>query len=143
MYNEMKVSFLSKKENVAFARGIAISFLVGLDLELCVVNEIKTIISEGITNAIVHGYDDDETKFVELKMSYDNFNIYIVIHDSGKGIEDIEKAREPLFSTKIEEERAGLGFTIMEVFSDKLEIKSSVNQGTELSITKKYYEQGH
>ena len=76
------------------------------------------------TNAIVHGCLSNEHKHVQLNLSYDAVNIYIEVIDHGVGIEDIDKAREPLFSTKLEEERAGLGFTIMEVFTDKLEVKS-------------------
>ena len=78
---------------------------------------------------------------VELKMSYDELSVQIEIIDEGVGIEDIEKAKEPLFSSKFEEERAGLGFTIMEVFTDSLEVKSEVNKGTTVSMIKKYYEQ--
>ena len=141
MYNEMQVKFLSKLENVTLARTLAVGFLVDLNLTLNTMNEIKTVISEAVTNSIIHGYLGHENKIVELRMSYDDLSIQIEIIDEGVGIEDIEKAKEPLFSSKLEEERAGLGFTIMEVFTDSLEVKSELNKGTTISMIKKYYEQ--
>lgn len=137
----MQVKFLSKLENVTLARTLAVGFLVDLNLNLNTMNEIKTVISEAVTNSIVHGYLGKENKTVELRMSYDEVSIEIEIIDEGVGIEDIEKAREPLYSSKLEEERAGLGFTIMEVFTDNLEVKSEVDKGTTVTMTKKYYEQ--
>ena len=137
----MQVKFLSKLENVTLARTLAVGFLVDLNLNLNTMNEIKTVISEAVTNSIVHGYLGKENKTVELRMSYDEVSIEIEIIDEGVGIEDIEKAREPLYSSKVEEERAGLGFTIMEVFTDNLEVKSEVDKGTTVTMTKKYYEQ--
>ena len=142
MYNELKVSFLAKTENVMLARTISTAFLVDLNLHLSEINEIKTIVSEAVTNAIVHGYLNDSSKLVTLNLRYDLQNIYIEVIDSGVGIPDIEKAKEPLFSTKIEDERAGLGFTIMEVFTDKMEIVSRVNDGTKVSMVKKYHGNG-
>ena len=140
MENEMHVRFLSKLENVQLARTLAVGFLVDLDLNLNTVNEIKTIISEAVTNSIVHGYLYDSDKMVELKMAYTDEIIEIEIIDEGVGIEDIEKAKEPLYSSKESTERAGLGFTIMEVFTDTLEVKSAVNVGTSVYMLKKYYE---
>ncbi|MCM1259564.1 MAG: anti-sigma F factor [Anaeroplasma bactoclasticum] len=139
MYNEIKSTFSAKIENVMLARTIGIAFLVELDLTLNFVNEVKTVISEAITNAIVHGCLSNENKVVQLNMSYDDVNIYIEVIDKGVGIADIEKAREPLFSTKVDEERAGLGFTIMEVFTDKLEVRSRVGDGTKVIMVKKYH----
>lgn len=140
MYNEMNVRFLSKLDNVTLARTLAVGFLVDLNLDLNTMNEIKTIISEAVTNSIVHGYTNNEDKWVELRMAYDEEVIEIEIVDEGVGIEDIEKAKEPLFTTKPLEDRAGLGFTIMEVFTDNLEIKSKVDIGTSVLMTKKYYD---
>ena len=138
MYNEMQVKFLSKLENVTLARTLAVGFLVDLNLTLNTMNEIKTVISEAVTNSIVHGYLGQENKIVELKMSYDELSVQIEIIDEGVGIEDIEKAKEPLFSSKFEEERAGLGFTIMEVFTDSLQIDSVVGNGTKVTMIKHY-----
>lgn len=141
MYNEIKTTFLAKIDNVLLARTIGVGFLVDLDLKLNFLNEVKTLISEAVTNAIVHGCLSDEKKYVYFNISYDDVNIYIEVEDKGVGIEDIAKAREPLYSSKFETERAGLGFTIMEVFSDNLEIKSKVNVGTKVIMVKKYHEQ--
>ncbi len=138
MKNYMKVKFLSKNENVIFSRTVAVGFLVNLNLEISILNEIKTAISEAVTNAIVHGYENDESKEVELVMYYDDSKITMEIIDYGVGIENVEKAREPLFSSKETEERAGLGFTIMEVFSDKLEVSSIVGQMTKVVMVKTY-----
>lgn len=140
MKNEMKTQFLAKSENVIFARTVSVGFLVNLNLEMSIINEIKTVISEAVTNAIVHGYLNNPEQWVELAMKYDDSYIYIEVSDHGVGIEDIEKAKEPLFSTKVDEERAGLGFTIMEVFTDYLDVQSSNNTGTIVSMKKKYYE---
>lgn len=134
----MKVTFLAKNENVIFSRTVAVGFLVNLNLEIGELNEIKTAISEAVTNAIVHGYEHDETKEVELIMYYDESKITMEIIDYGVGIENVEKAREPLFSSKETEERAGLGFTIMEVFSDKLEVSSIVGKMTKVIMVKTY-----
>ena len=142
MYNELRASFLACNENVALSRCIVVSFLVELDLEVSVINELKTVVSEAVTNAIVHGYLNDKSKMVEFNLKYDNEFIYIEVIDYGVGIADVEKAKEPLFSTKVDEERAGLGFTIMEVFTDKLCITSNINEGTKILMVKKYHEQG-
>lgn len=138
MKNYMKVTFLSKNENVIFSRTVAVGFLVNLNLEISILNEIKTAISEAVTNAIVHGYENDDSKEVELVMYYDDNKITMEIIDYGVGIENVEKAREPLFSSRETEERAGLGFTIMEVFSDKLEVSSIVGQMTKVVMVKTY-----
>ena len=138
MKNELKVSFPSKIINVQTSRAILIGFLAELDLPMSVINELKTALSEAVTNAIVHGYNSDETKTVNISFSYDDIGITMLVEDFGVGIENIEAAKEPLFSTKFEEERAGLGFTIMEVFTDTLEIDSVVGIGTKVKMFKKY-----
>ncbi|XMB87466.1 anti-sigma F factor [Mycoplasmatota bacterium WC44] len=132
----MQVSFTAKTENIIFSRAVAMAFLLNLDLQLAILNEVKTVISEAVTNSIIHGYDSDETKSVDLKISYDEKEIQIEIIDEGVGIPDIEKAKKPMFSTKNNEERAGLGFTIMEAFTDKLDITSS-DLGTKVKCIKK------
>lgn len=138
MYNEIKTTFCAKIDNVMLARTIGIAFLVELDLKLNFVNEVKTVISEAVTNAIVHGCLCDENKLVQMNLSYDDVNLYIEVIDHGVGIADVEKAREPLYTTKVDEERAGLGFTIMEVFTDNLEVRSRLNSGTTVNMIKKY-----
>lgn len=137
MKNYVKMEFEAVLSNVTFARGALVSFLVDLDLNLHYVNEIKTIVSEAVTNAIVHGYSGHTNGRVVLSIELHNDDkLLMIIEDFGNGIEDIEKAREPLFTTKLAEERAGLGFTIMDIFSDDLEVISKVNEGTKVIITK-------
>ena len=140
MKNEMKLIFSAQNNNVVFARTVAIAFLVKLNLEVNVLNEIKTAISEAVTNSIVHGYLNDATKKVEMEMMYDDKEIIIKVTDYGVGIEDIDKAKEPLYSTKMSEDRAGLGFTIMEVFTDELNVESIVGEKTIVTMKKKYYD---
>ena len=138
MYNELKTSFLAKIENLPIARTITTLFLMDLEIPNAVVNELKTAISEAVTNAIVHGYENDESKSVYMNLSYDNYNIYAEVIDYGIGIPDIEQAQEPLYTTKKDEERSGLGFTIMNVFTDNLDVISRVNEGTKITIIKNY-----
>jgi stage II sporulation protein AB (anti-sigma F factor) len=102
------------------------------------INEVKTIISEGVTNAIIHGYSSDENCYVDLDININSNMIIIDITDRGCGILDVEQAKEALYSTKSDEERSGLGFTIMELFCDKLTVESIVNQGTNIHMEKKW-----
>ena len=138
MKNELNISFPSKLINVQTSRAILIGFLAELDLPMSVINELKTALSEAVTNAIVHGYNNDESCVVRLYFSYDDFSIKMIVEDKGVGIENIDAAKEPLFSTKFDEERAGLGFTIMEVFTDSLQIDSVLGSGTKVTMIKNY-----
>lgn len=137
MNNHIKIEMNANKNNIIFSRGAISSFLVNLPLPINFLNEIKTVISEAVTNAIVHGYVNDETKTVYLEFDLCDDLLTMIIRDDGIGIEDIEKAKEPLFSTKLQEDRAGLGFTIMEVFSDSMEVISEVGKGTTIICKKK------
>lgn len=136
--NEVRMSFSAILDNVNFARGVIIGFLMNTDTEMPFINEIKTVISEAVTNSIIHGYNEDSSKFVFLNIKYDDEMVYAEVIDYGIGIEDIEKAREPLYTTMIDEERAGLGFTIMEVFTDELTVESSLNKGTKITFKKRF-----
>lgn len=138
MKNELEVIFPAKIENVQTSRAILIGFLVDLDLPMTLINELKTALSEAVTNAIVHGYENDENKKVTIKFAYDDTFIYMTVIDKGIGIENIEAAKEPLYSSKFEEERAGLGFTIMEVFTDSLSVESTLGAGTKIIMKKSY-----
>ena len=132
-YMEMKFSASLK---MLFLLGSCCLFSLEQDWPLNASNEIKTIVSEAVTNAIVHGYQNNSEEFVFMSLSLENKELEIVIKDQGIGIENIEKAKEPLFSTREEEERAGLGFTIMDIFSDVLEVKSELGQGTTIICKK-------
>lgn len=127
--------FNADLKNVIVSRGIIASFFMDEDVNVNIVNEVKTIVSEAVTNAIIHGYKDREG-IVSLKIAYEDNVLKIEVIDKGVGIENIEEARTPLFSTCTGTERAGLGFTIMDIFSDNLDVKSQVNEGTKISITK-------
>jgi len=133
----IKTQFNASINNVTLARSIATCFLLDENLTVATLNEIKTIVSEAVTNSIVHGYHSDNISIVELNLELDEGILKITIRDKGVGIENIEEARTPLFSTKLSEERAGLGFTIMEVFSDEMNVTSELNEGTVVTCVKK------
>lgn len=133
--NEMKLEFLSKSNNEAFARISVAAFASQLDPTLEELADIKTAVSEAVTNCIIHGYEDTEGIVkIECKM-YDN-TIEIEISDSGKGIEDIKTAREPLYTSKPNLERSGMGFTIMESFMDDMKVESILGMGTKVTMKK-------
>lgn len=140
--NEMKLSFLSKSVNEGFARSAAASFIAQLDPPVNELADIKTAVSEAVTNCIVHAYKD-KVGIIELNVRIlENSEIYIKIHDKGAGIPDINKAREPFFTTMPSEERSGLGFAVMESFMDKLSVKSTVGKGTSVIMRKKLNAKG-
>jgi len=133
--NEMKLEFLSKSCNENFARTTVAAFATQLDPTIEEIADIKTAISEAVTNSIIHGYENTEgTIYIYCKLTDDYIEIQIV--DNGKGIENIEEAKKPLFSSKPMLERAGMGFTIMENFMDSMEIESSVGKGTKVTLKK-------
>ena len=135
--NEMKLSFLAVGENEAFARACVSSFLTQLDPFVSELAELKTAVSEAVTNCIVHGYRGQNGGIVSLQMRlYSDRRVYIKIRDKGCGIADIEQAMQPLFTTAPEEERAGLGFSVMESFTDRLRVRSSPGKGTSLVMEK-------
>jgi len=134
--NEMCITFRAIAKNESFARMAISSFAVSLDPQVSELTEIKTAVSEAVTNSIVHAYDNNEG-IVNIWCAIKDRTIYIEVSDEGKGIDDIEKAKEPLFTTKPDEERSGLGFTIMESFMDKVEVKSKLNHGTKVFMLKK------
>lgn len=133
--NQMKLEFLSKSSNEGFARVAVAAFVAQLNPTIEEISDIKTSVSEAVTNSIIHGYEEFEGIIkIECKL-YDN-SIEIEITDNGKGIENILKAREPLYTSKPNLERSGMGFTIMESFMDEIKIESVVNLGTKVSMKK-------
>ena len=128
MSNVMEVKLSAKSENESLARVIVASFAAKLDPTLDELADIKTAVSEAVTNAIIHGYDEDESKFVYLRCEIKEDTIKIVIEDRGKGIEDISMAMQPLYTSKPELERSGMGFTVMESFMDGVEVSSIKNE---------------
>ncbi len=133
--NEMKLEFLSKANNEAFARITVAAFVSQLDPTIEELADIKTAVSEAVTNAIVHGYEDTEGIVKVVAKLFSN-TVEIEVSDTGKGIEDVELARKPLYTTKANLERSGMGFTIMESFMDEVEIDSVVGLGTKIKMKK-------
>ena len=137
--NEMKLEFISKSNNEAFARISIAAFVAGLDPTIEEISDIKTAVSEAVTNSIVHGYED-KLGIVYIKAKIENRTVTIEISDNGKGIENIDLAKQPLYTSKPNLERSGMGFTIMESFMDKLEIESILGVGTKITMKKKLKE---
>ena len=134
--NEVKLTFLSRSANEGFARTAAACFAAQLDPTLDEVNDVKTAVSEAVTNCIVHAYPDTlGTVTMRLRLYEDNV-LEIVVKDAGVGIDDVEKARKPLFTTG-GEDRSGMGFTIMESFMDALKVKSAPGKGTTVTMRRR------
>ncbi|XOQ48826.1 MAG: anti-sigma F factor [Eubacteriales bacterium] len=134
--NEMAVSFLSCSANESFGRAAVAAFAAQLDPTIDELSDIKTAVSEAVTNCIVHAYRDTlGVIYITCKL-YENGRISIRIRDKGCGIEDVEKAMQPLFTTSENEERAGLGFAVMESFMDKLRVTSKLGKGTTVTMYK-------
>lgn len=133
--NEMKIEFISNPNNEAFARISVASFVATLDPTVEEISDIKTAVSEAVTNSIIHGYEGTQG-IVTIKTRIIHNIVEIEIIDNGKGIEDIEKAKQALYTTKPELERSGMGFTIMESFMDEMQVKSTVGEGTTVFMKK-------
>ena len=133
--NEMRLEFLSKSSNEAFVRIAVAAFASQLDPTIEEIADIKTAVSEAVTNCIIHGYENT-LGIVKLHCMIEENNIIIEISDSGVGIEDINTAKEPLYTSKPNLERSGMGFTIMQSFMDELNIESVVNLGTKITMRK-------
>lgn len=132
--NQMKMTFNSLGENVGIARVAAAAFAAQLDFTISEIEEIKVAVSEAVSNAVIHGYAENSGK-IELIMNLYEEKIEYIVVDKGRGIPDIELAKQPSYST--DPERMGLGLVFMESFMDELKIKSEVNQGTVVTMTKK------
>lgn len=133
--NEMKLEFLSKSNNEAFARIAVAAFAAQLDPTIEELADIKTAVSEAVTNSIIHGYENMEGLIKIIAKIFAN-TIEIEISDSGKGIENVEIARKPLYTSKPNLERSGMGFTIMESFMDEVHIESVLGIGTKVTMKK-------
>lgn len=133
--NEMKLEFLGISENEAFARVVVAAFAAQLDPTLDEINDVKMAVSEAVTNSIIHGYEGTIGKISIVANLSDN-EIEIEIIDNGRGIENVELARQPMYTTGSEEERSGMGFTVMETFMDSIEVFSEVGKGTVVKMRK-------
>ena len=134
--NQVTLEFPSRSANEGFIRTAAACFAAQLDPTLEEVNDIKTAVSEAVTNAIVHAYPDTLGKIVVKLRIREDHALEIIVKDWGVGIEDVEKAREPLFTTG-NQERSGMGFTIMESFMDSLKVRSTPGKGTTVTMGRK------
>src|SRR5574344_1709687 len=134
--NETDINFLSKSCNESFARSVVSGFILNLDPTINELADIKTAVSEAVTNCVVHGYRMSGGKiYINIKIT-DKNKVIIKIRDKGCGIEDINKAMEPLFTTAQDEERAGLGFAVMQSFMDKIKVSSALGKGTTVTMEK-------
>jgi len=135
---EIRLEFDAISENEALARVVIAAFLTQLDPTLEELQDVKTAVSEAVTNAIIHAYQEKGGKIV-MGAALTDDELLVSIEDFGVGIENIQRAMEPLFTTSPETERAGMGFAFMEAFMDKLEVESVVGVGTKVCMRKKFY----
>ena len=133
--NEMKLEFLSKSANEAFARITVAAFASQLDPTIEELADIKTAVSEAVTNSIIHAYENKQG-IIKINAKLEDNTITIHISDNGKGIENVDIAKEPLYTTKPNLERSGMGFTIMESFMDSMKVESIVGLGTKVTLVK-------
>lgn len=136
--NEMLLEIDSLSKNESFARMVVAGFVAQLDPTVEEIADIKTAVSEAVTNAIIHGYEEENGK-ISIICKISEHEIFIEIKDCGKGIEDIEKAMEPLYTTKPDMDRSGMGFSFMEAFMDDLEVESKLGAGTTVKMKKKIH----
>jgi stage II sporulation protein AB (anti-sigma F factor) len=134
----MTLTFTAVSENESFARVSVAAFVAQLDPTLDELTEIKTVVSEAVTNCIIHGYENTGKGKVEIRARIEDETVDLRIHDDGVGIKDVEQARQPLFTTRPELERSGMGFTIMENFMDRVTIETEVGGGTTVWMTKAF-----
>ena len=134
--NNVELLFEAKSENEAFARVVAAAFVTYLDPTMEELQDIKTAVSEAVTNAIVHGYDNGPGKG-RMRLKGIQNQVIIEVHDDGLGMENVAKAMEPLYTTKPEQERSGMGFSFMEAFMDDLRVASAPGKGTTVLMRKK------
>ena len=135
--NEMKLSFPSKSCNEAFARSAVAAFIMNLDPTLSELSDLKTAVSEAVTNCIVHGYRRMGGMIYISGKIFEDGRVTVKIRDKGCGIENVEQAMQPLYTTAPDEERAGLGFAVMQSFCDRVRVKSQQQKGTTVTLEKR------
>lgn len=137
LQNEFSMTIPSKSENERFARQSVCAFITGLDPTITELADIRTAVSEAVTNCIVHAYKNGKGLIYISVKYYSDKSVVLKIRDKGCGIEDIEKCKQPLYTTDTSGERGGMGFAIMESFTDKMTVKSTVGKGTVVTLVKK------
>lgn len=133
--SKMRLEIDAKSENESFARSVVAAFVARLDPTLEELNDIKTAISEAVTNSIIHGYNE-RNGTIYITAIIEQNRVIVQIEDHGIGIEDVDKAMEPLFTSKPNLERSGMGFTVMEAFMDQIKVSSAIGQGTIVTMEK-------
>jgi stage II sporulation protein AB (anti-sigma F factor) len=136
--NKMSVEFVSKSQNEAFARVAVAAFVSQLDPTIDEINDVKTAVSEAVTNSIIHGYENREDGIIKIEAEINEYEVTIIISDKGIGIDNLDQAMEPLYTSRPDLERSGMGFTVMETFMDNLEVESEKGIGTKVVIKKKF-----
>lgn len=137
MHNEMEVRFLSLSGNEGFARAAAAAFAAQMNPAIEELSDIRTAVSEAVTNAIIHGYNQDRDRVVTMQMEIEGDVLTVIVRDDGCGIGDVELARKPFYTSKPELERSGMGFSVMEAFMDSVEVDSTVGKGTVITMRKR------
>ena len=136
--NKMNLEFLSKSQNEGFARVAVAAFVAQLDPTIDEISDVKTAVSEAVTNCIIHGYESREDGIIRIETEIKDREVIISIEDKGKGIDDVAQAMEPLYTSRPYLERSGMGFTVMETFMDDLKVESKKGIGTKVVIKKKF-----
>ena len=136
--NHMELSFDAVSVNEAFSRTAVAMFMAQLDPTLEQIDDVKTAVSEAVTNSIIHGYENKKDGIIRIEACISGNNVTIKIVDFGKGMTDVEKAMEPLYTSRPDLERSGMGFTVMETFMDTLEVTSEEGKGTTVIMSKKF-----
>ena len=140
MKNELKMTISADIANDAFVRSSVAAFCLPLEPSIDGLEDIKTVVSEAFTNSVIHGYDGDKSKFVDVCVSLEDGKLEIIVKDDGCGIADVERAMQPFFTTKPEQERSGMGFALMSAFMDDMKVESAVGEGTRVVMTKRISE---
>ncbi|GAB6990375.1 anti-sigma F factor [Paenibacillus pini] len=135
--NFMTLQFAAKSENESFARVTVAAFISQLDPTMDELSDLKTVISEAVTNSVIHGYDCNSEGIVTITAEIIGDTVTLTVEDRGHGIEDLELAKQPLYTSKPELERSGMGFTIMENFMDEFEVSSEQGSGTSIRMKKR------
>ncbi|MBQ3115606.1 MAG: anti-sigma F factor [Clostridia bacterium] len=135
MENKMKLTFPSHSSNQAFARNVISCFALSLNPSVAEISDIKTAVSEAVTNAVVHGYPNSVGEIV-LEALISGNSLHITVSDNGIGIDNVEEALEPFYTTKPEDERSGMGFSIIKSFMDEMRVESIKGQGTKVYMSK-------
>ena len=143
MKNEMEINFSAIAENEVLARMVISAFLVRVNPTMSMISEVRTAVSEAVTNAIVHAYKETGNGKVVLRAGLDSERLYIEVEDFGCGISDVERAMKPFYTSQPERERSGMGFSLMQAFMDGIQVRSALGEGTLISMTKLLNEEEH